>query len=103
MRYFGRLFKNNKKIKGKIMSENEVIKTIGENGEEIALKLVEVINIDNKEYALLSLYDENTKKTAEELVIMKMFKTEDECTFQVIEDDDEFEFVANSIQDDDEE
>ncbi len=83
-------------------NENEIIKTIGENGEEIALKLVEVINIDNKEYALLSLYDETTKKAADELVIMKMFKTDDECTFEVIEDDDEFNFVANAIQDDEE-
>lgn len=82
--------------------ENEIIKTIGENGEEIALKLVEVINLDNKEYALLSLYDEDTKKVSDELVIMKMFKTDEECTFEVIEDDDEFNFVANAIQDDEE-
>lgn len=79
--------------------ENEIIKTVGENGEEISLKLVEVINIDNKEYALLSLYDEETKTVADELVIMKMFKTDDECTFEVIQDDDEFDFVANAIQD----
>ncbi len=83
--------------------ENEIIKTIGENGEEIMLKLQEVVKIEDNEYALLSLYDEKTKTVSEELVIMKMFKTDDECTFEVIEDDDEFNFVANAIQDDDEE
>ncbi len=83
--------------------ENEIIKTIGENGEEIMLKLQEIVEIDGSEYALLSLYDEETKTVSEELVIMKMFKTDDECTFEVIEDDDEFNFVANAIQDDEDE
>jgi len=80
--------------------ENEIIKTIGENGEEILMKLQEVVNIDDNEYALLSLYDEKTKTVSEELVIMKMKRSDEECTFEIIEDDDEFNFVANAIQDD---
>ena len=33
---------------------------------------------------------------------MKMKKTDDECTFEIIEDDDEFNFVAQAITDSDE-
>ena len=34
---------------------------------------------------------------------MKMKKTEDECTFEIIESDEEFNMVAQAITDDEEE
>ena len=37
----------------------------------------------------------------DELVIMRMIKTDDECTFEIIEDDDEFNSVAQAITDSD--
>ena len=86
---------------------NQIIKTIGENGEEVYMKLQEIVNVDGKDYALLSVADENTKQVsneeADELVIMRMNKTENECTFEIIEDDEEFNFVASAITDEDEE
>ena len=42
-------------------------------------------------------------KKIPELIIMKMNKSDDECTFEIIEDDDEFNLVAQAITDDDEE
>ena len=84
---------------------NQIIKTIGENGEEVLMKLQEIVNVDGKDYALLSVVDENTNEESaeDELVIMRMNKTENECTFEIIEDDDEFNFVAQAITDDEEE
>ena len=85
----------------------EIIKTIGEQGEEIYMKLQEIVSVDAKDYALLSLVEEDTLPNAndneeDELIIMRMIKTEDECTFEIIEDDEEFNYVAQAITDADE-
>ena len=84
----------------------QIIKTIGENGEEIFMKLQEIVTIDNKDYALLSIVEENTLPSDDEevpeIIIMRMHKTDDECTFEIIEDDEEFNFVAQAITDSDE-
>lgn len=86
--------------------EGQIIKTIGENGEEVIMKLQEIVTVDNKDYALLSLVKEDTLPTdneeQEELVLMRMHKTDDECTFEIIEDDEEFNFVAEAVSDDEE-
>jgi len=84
---------------------NQIIKTIGENGEEVYMKLQEIVNVNGTDYALLSVVKEDTLPTSDdndedELVIMKMNKTEEECTFEIIEDDEEFNFVVQAITDD---
>ena len=90
------------------MQENapEIIKVIGEQGEEIFMKLQEIVNVEGQDYALMSVVEEDTLPTSDneedELIIMKMNKTDDECTFEVIEDDEEFNMVASAITDGDE-
>ncbi len=83
----------------------QIIKTIGEQGEEIFMKLLEIVTVDDKDYALLSLVEEDTLPNSDndedEIVIMRMNKTDDECTFEIIEDDDEFNMVAQAITDGD--
>ena len=87
--------------------EPQIIKTIGEHGEEIFMKLQEILNVNNQDYALLSVVEEDSLPTSdndeEELIIMKMIKTDDECTFEIIETDEEFNMVASAIQDDEDE
>ncbi len=88
-------------------NEVQIIKTIGEQGEEIYMKLQEIVTVDGKDYALLSVVDSDTLPTTndneeDELIIMRMNKTDDECTFEIIEDDNEFNFVAQAITDADE-
>ena len=88
-------------------NEVQIIKTIGEQGEEIYMKLQEIVTVDGKDYALLSVVDGDTLPTTndneeDELIIMRMNKTDDECTFEIIEDDNEFNFVAQAITDADE-
>lgn len=91
------------------MEENtpQIIKTIGEQGEEIFMKLLEIVTVDEKDYALLSIVEEDTLPNSEnddedEIIIMRMIKTDDDCTFEIIEDDEEFNMVAQAIQDGDE-
>ncbi|MBQ8635868.1 DUF1292 domain-containing protein [bacterium] len=90
------------------MQENapEIIKVIGEQGEEIFMKLQEIVTIEEQDYALLSVVENDTLPSSDndedELIIMKMNKTDDDCTFEVIEDDEEFNMVASAITDGDE-
>ena len=90
------------------MQENapEIINVIGEHGEEITMKLQEIVNVEGQDYALLSIVEEDTLPTSdndeEELIIMRMIKTDDDCTFEVIEDDKEFTMVAQAIEDSEE-
>jgi len=85
------------------MEEAQIIKTIGENGEEVNMKLQEIVNVNNQDYALLSVADNKSDSIDDdenELVIMRMHKTDNECTFEIIEDDEEFDLVASAISDD---
>ena len=89
-------------------NETQIIKTIGEHGEEIYMKLQEIVTLNDKDYALLSVVEEDTLPNSDdndesEIIIMRMNKTDDECTFEIIEDDEEFNFVAAAISDDEEE
>ena len=85
------------------MQENapEIIKVIGEQGEEILMKLQEIVNVEGQDYALLSIVEEdalpNSDNDEEEIIIMRMIKTDDDCTFEIIEDDKEFEKRENLL------
>ena len=89
------------------MEETQIIKTIGENGEEVYMKLQEIVTVEDKDYALLSVVEEDTLPSGDneedELIIMRMHKTDDECTFEIIDNDEEFNMVASAISDDEEE
>ncbi|MBR6297663.1 MAG: DUF1292 domain-containing protein [Candidatus Gastranaerophilales bacterium] len=89
------------------MEQLEIIKVIGEQGEEIFMKLQEIVTLNNQDYALLSIVEDDKlpadDEEADEIIIMKMKKTEDECTFEFIESDEEFNMVAQAITDDEEE
>ncbi len=99
------------------MSENlnqtideQIIKTTGENGEVVYMKLQEVISVDNKDYALLSVVKDDVLPTCDndeddELVVMRMLMdkdNQDECTFEIIESDEEFNNVVSAINEADE-
>lgn len=76
--------------------ELQVIKTVGENGEEIELKLLDIVNVNNVDYALLLPADEEADEEAE-VVLMRLIKEGDEYLFETIDDDDEFNEVAKIL------
>ena len=90
------------------MIENpQIIKTVGEEGEEVYMKLQEIVTVNDQDYALLSIGENDVLPSADdneeiELVIMRMHKNENECTFEIIEDDEEFNMVASAISDEEE-
>ena len=82
--------------------ELQVIKTVGENGEEIELKLLDIVNVNNVDYALLLPADEEADEEAE-VVLMRLIKDGDEYLFETIDDDDEFNEVAKILAEEEDE
>ncbi len=85
------------------MKENEfeIIKTIGENGEEIELKLIDIVNVNDVDYALLVPANTDVDSDEEcEIALMRLKENNSEYVFETIEDDDEFELVSQAIIED---
>lgn len=79
--------------------EEQLIETIDEDGNIINFELIDIIEIDGKEYGLLlPKEDENDDSDEEkEVVLMRLTKEGEEYVFEMIEDDDEFNKVVDYI------
>lgn len=80
--------------------EDQIIETVDENGNVVKFELFDIVEVDEKEYALLLPADE---EDADEVVLMRISKDGEEYLFETIEDDAEFEKVAEYVENMDEE
>lgn len=83
--------------------ELQIIKTVDEDGQEIELKLLDIVTVNDVDYALLLPADEDEEDEEAEVVLMRLKQENDEYVFETIEDDEEFDSVAKILADDDEE
>ena len=87
------------------VNDDQIIETVTEDGEKVQFKLFDIVEFEEKEYALvLPLEDEDNEDA--ELVLMQLTKEDDDYIFETIEDDDEFDRVSEyieSLADEDEE
>lgn len=83
--------------------ELQIITTVDEEGKEINLKLYDIVTVDELEYALLLPENAEENSDEEEIVLMRLKQENDEYIFEAIDDDDEFDLVAQAIIDDSEE
>lgn len=82
--------------------ERQLIETVDENGKVVNFELFDIVEFEEKEYALLLPADSNDDM--DEVVLMKLSKDGEAYVFEVIEDDEEFNKVADYIENlDDEE
>ncbi|MCL1804444.1 MAG: DUF1292 domain-containing protein [Clostridiales bacterium] len=80
--------------------ESENIILVDEEGEEHTFIMLDVIEVDGGEYAILQPLDEDVDEEEAEAVILKIDKDENgEEILTDIEDDDEWEKVADAWQD----
>lgn len=86
-------------------SENSrVIKTRDENGNVHSFELIDVLELDGREYGLLAYLEENgSSDEEEEVVIMKLKKNDEAYTFETIEDDEEFNKIVAYLESESEE
>ena len=75
---------------------DELIETVDEEGNKVTFELLDVVTVDDVEYALLLPKD--VKDEDGEILVMRLKKEGEEFSFEAIEDDDEFNKVAEYIE-----
>ncbi len=80
-------------------NENEeLIETIDEEGNKVTFELIDVVTVDDVEYALLLPKDVKDDDEEGEILVMRLKKDGEEYSFEAIDDDDEFNKVAEYIE-----
>lgn len=77
--------------------EYQIIKTVGEDGEEVSLKLIDIVTVNDFDYALLLPVDEDLDGEECEVILMRLKQDASEYVFETIEDDEEFNLVSQAI------
>ena len=80
--------------------EEQIIETVDENGNVVKFELFDIVEVDEQEYALLLPIED---EEGDEVVLMRLTKDGEEYLFETIDDDEEFEKVANYVESMDEE
>ena len=75
--------------------EDQIIETLDENGNVVKFELYDIVGVDDKEYALLLPVEDDE---AEEIVLMRLTKDGEDYLFETIDDDNEFEKVAQYVE-----
>ena len=76
--------------------EKQLIETVDEDGNVVNFELFDIVEFEEKEYALL-LPAENPSDD-DEVVLMRLTKDGEDYLIEAIDDDDEFEKVAEYIE-----
>ncbi len=78
----------------------QIITTVGEDGEEVNLKLLDIVTVNDFDYALLLPFEADMEEVEEgeaEVILMRLKQDAAEYVFETIEDDEEFNLVAEAI------
>lgn len=84
--------------------DEQLIETIDEEGNVINFELLDIIEFEGQEYGLLLPHEEDEEE--KEVILMRLMKDGEEYTFEVIENDEEFEKVVafiDTLEEDDDE
>lgn len=79
------------------LDEKQLIETVDEDGNVVNFELFDIIEFEEKEYALLLPVEEKTSEE-DEIILMRLQKDGDDYIFEAIDDDDEFERVSDFIE-----
>ena len=84
------------------MDEKQLIETVDDQGNVITFELYDIVEVDEQEYALL-IPAEPSEGEEEELVLMRLSKDGEDYIFESIDNDEEFDKVAEYVESMDEE
>lgn len=78
--------------------EQQFVEVLWEDGSTIKCEIYDVIDFENKTYALLIPQDEESEEEEEMIVMEYVEEDEDNGFFRTIEDEDEFNRVCEYVQ-----
>lgn len=89
---------NNQKESLKMAKEEEkqVIETVDEEGNLVKFELFDIVEFEEKEYALLLPAESDNDD--DEVVLMRLSQDGEDYLFEAIEDDEEFNKVSEYIE-----
>ena len=76
----------------------QIIETVDEQGNKVSFELLDIVTVDDIEYALLIPVEKSEDEEENEVLVMRLKKDGEEFTFEAIEDDEEFDKVAQYIE-----
>lgn len=76
--------------------EKQLIETVDDEGNVINFELFDIVEFEDKEYALL--LPAETQNDDDEVVLMRLVKDGEDYLFEAIEDDEEFDKVTEYIE-----
>lgn len=88
---------------GNKMSEtnDNIIETIDEHGQHVKFELIDIVEVDETEYGLLYPIEgfdpKNPEQPGDKVIIMRLKKDGEDFIFEKIEDDAEFDKVADYV------
>ena len=74
--------------------DEKFIETFDEDGNKVRFELVDILSVDDIEYALL--LPENSSED-DDIIVMRLKKDGEEYSFETIEDEEEFNRVADYV------
>ncbi|MFI3300817.1 MAG: DUF1292 domain-containing protein [Candidatus Gastranaerophilales bacterium] len=77
--------------------EQQIIETVDSEGNVVKFELFDIVEVDEVEYALL-LPVEAEAGEEDEIVLMRLSKDGEDYIFETIDNDEEFEKVANYVE-----
>lgn len=81
-----------------VNKSEQIIETFDEEGNKVCFELLDIVSIDDVEYALLLPKGQEKAEEEEEILVMRLKKDGDEFSFEAIEDDEEFNKIAEYIE-----
>lgn len=78
-------------------NNENLVETIDEQGNKVTFELIDIVTVDDVEYALL-IPPENKDDEDAEILVMRFKKDGEDYSFEMIEDDEELDKVAQYIE-----
>ena len=76
----------------------QLIETYDEEGNKVTFELIDIVTVDDIEYALLLPAVSKESDEEGEILVMRLKKEGEEFSFEAIEDDAEFNKIAEYIE-----
>lgn len=83
-------------VKEEKQEEKQLIETIDDNGDVVKFELFDIVEFEEKEYALLLPAESDNDE--DEVVLMQLTKDGEDYLFEAIESDEEFDKVSEYIE-----
>jgi len=78
-------------------NESKMIETLDENGNLVPFELLDLFEFEKKEYAILLPVEEDNGKDDVDAVLVRLIKVNGSYTFELIEDETEFQMVSDYL------